>query len=88
MERPVLIVDCSCLREPDLATIDLLARLHIASRRQGVDMRLQHASTALCVLIDFAGLGGLLGLEPLGESEEREELRGVEEEGELRDPAP
>jgi ABC-type transporter Mla MlaB component len=86
MARTARILDCSSLREPDLATIDCLARLQLLSRREGFELRLQHASTELRELIDFAGLGGVLGVEPLGQAEEGEEPHGVKEERELHDP--
>jgi ABC-type transporter Mla MlaB component len=87
MARTTQILDCGFLREPDLATMDCLARQQLACRREGRELRLRHASTELRELIDLAGLGGVLCVEPLGQAEEREEPRGVEEEGKLDDPA-
>jgi len=49
--------------------VDLLARLHLEARE----------------LIALAGLEETLGVEPLGQPEQREERGGVEEEGELGD---
>ena len=71
----------------DVATIDALARLHLAARRLGVELRLRHASGELLELIAFVGLGDVLLLEPGREAEEREEPGRVEEERELGDPA-
>jgi hypothetical protein len=71
---------------PDLATIDALARLHLAARRLGRELRVENAADELRELIVFVGLEGLLRLEPRGEAEEREQRLRVEEEGELGDP--
>ena len=60
----------------DLATVDLLARLRL---RYG--LRVRRPSRELMELLELAGL-----VEVLCEPEEREELRGVEEEGQLPDP--
>jgi aromatic ring hydroxylase len=70
----------------DLGTVDRLARLQLAARRCGVELRLRHVSKELEELIIFVGLAEALGLEPRGQAEEREEGVGVEEEGELNDP--
>ncbi len=73
--------------EADAATLDLLARLQLSARRLGIEVRLLDASPELRELVSFAGLNGVLRLEPGREAEEREEPLGVEEEGQLDDPA-
>jgi anti-anti-sigma regulatory factor len=73
--------------EADAATLDLLARLQLSARRLGIEVRLLDASPELRELVAFAGLNGVLRLEPGRETEEREEPLGVEEEGQLDDPA-
>jgi hypothetical protein len=70
----------------DLATIEALARLQLAARRLGLELRLREAPEELRELIAFAGLSGVLGVEPSGQPEEREQRLGVEEEGELLEP--
>jgi len=70
----------------DACTIDALARLQLAARRLGLELRLRRVSGELTELIAFAGLGDVL-LEPGREAEEREEPLRAEEERELRDPA-
>ena len=72
---------------PGLRTVDALARLQLAARRSGLQIRLCSPSDELCELITFAGLADVLGLEPLGQAEEREQRLGVEEERELPDAA-
>jgi hypothetical protein len=71
----------------DLRTVESLARLRLAARRSGVELRLTRVPAELEELITFVGLAEALGLEPRGQAEEREERVGVEEERELDDPA-
>ena len=71
----------------DLVTVDALARLQLAARRSGLELRLTRVPDELRELITFVGLAEVLGLEPRGEAEEREERVGVEEERELDDPS-
>ena len=70
----------------DLGTVESLARLQLAARRCGLELRLRHVPEELRELITFVGLAEALGLEPRGQAEEREECLGVEEERELGDP--
>jgi STAS domain-containing protein len=71
---------------PDIAAVDVLARLQLTARRLGVEIRLRHASSELLELIAFAGLRDVLRVEPRRQPEEREQRLGVEEERELGDP--
>ena len=71
----------------DLGSVDRLARLQLAARRNGLDLRLTRVPAELEELITFVGLAEALGLEPRGEAEEREQRVGVEEERELGDPS-
>jgi hypothetical protein len=74
---------------PDAAAVDGLARLKLAARRLGCDLRVRSASLELHQLLDFVGLAdtvlGLGGVEVGRETEQREERVGVEEERELGD---
>ena len=72
----------------DLAVVDTLARLALAERRRGRKLRLVSAPMELRELLVLTGLDGVLGVEPGRKPEEREERVGVEEEGDLGDPAP
>jgi anti-anti-sigma regulatory factor len=58
-----LVCDLSGV-QPSAATIDALARLAVALRRQGSRLRLLHASPELVELIDFMGLAEVLRVEP------------------------
>jgi hypothetical protein len=85
--RPTRIACDAGVLEPDLLTIDTLARLQLAARRLGRELRVENAGGELCELLDFVGLRKVLGVEPGREPEEREQRLGVEEERELDDPA-
>jgi hypothetical protein len=65
----------------DLGTVDALARLRLAGKRLGFEVRLASPSEELLELLELAGL-----VEVLWQPEEREEPFGVEEERELGDP--
>jgi ABC-type transporter Mla MlaB component len=61
----------------DAVTVDALARLHLATRRQGCRIQLLHASETLRDLVAFMGLEDVfavraLGLEPGRQPEQRE----------------
>ena len=71
----------------DLRSVERLARLQLAARRNGLDLRLTRVPAELEELITFVGLAEALGLEPRGQPEEREERLSVEEEGQLDDPS-
>lgn len=52
----------------DAVTVDALARLQLAARRQGCRVRLRHASSELRELVDLMGLADVLtDSEPAGE---------------------
>jgi hypothetical protein len=74
------------MNEPLLATVDALARLRLHARRLGLEVVIRSPSAELHELIDFLGLAEALGVEPVGQPEEREQRLGVEEEGELLEP--
>jgi STAS domain len=86
-----LVVGRLVRRRIDLATVDALARLTLAARRQGLTIRLVDASPELRALLELVGLDGLLlagaesALEADGEAELGEQL-GVEEVVEPGDP--
>ena len=71
----------------DVAALDALARFQLAARQAGFELRLAHASAELRCLISFTGLDVVLRVEPQRQAEERKQRRGVEEEGQLDDPA-
>jgi hypothetical protein len=89
----VLVIDVGALGEQDAAAIDALARLQLVARRLGGRVRLRNASPELQELLRFMGLDEALPCEgrlrrgPKRQTEKREQARGIEEEGELDDPA-
>ena len=82
-------VDCDCrgIAHPDAGTIDRLARLQLATQREGMELQLIAAQPCLLELIDFCGLAEVLRVEAGRQAEEREELGRVQEEGDLPDSA-
>lgn len=73
-----------------LFAVDLLARLNLAARRRGLDVRVA-TPPELRELVVFCGLEDALRVELNGvelerQPKEREERRSVEEERELLDP--
>ena len=57
---------------PDLRTIDVLARLQLSARRDGLELRLRHAPPELRELIALCGLAQILRVEPEPPDDERE----------------
>jgi anti-anti-sigma regulatory factor len=86
-QRPSTIAcDVSALA-PDAVAVDTLARLQLAARRLGLELRLRHVSSELQELLAFVGLRDVLRVEAGRQAEEREERLRVEEERKLDDPA-
>jgi hypothetical protein len=85
--RPTAIVCDVGLLAPDAVSIDALARLQLTARRLGLEIRLRHASSELQELLAFVGLRDVLRVEAGGQTEQREQRVGAEEERELDDPA-
>lgn len=91
-------VDVGGVGRPDLAVVEALARLRLTAGRLGRPIQLRNACGELRRLLAWTGLdealaapaasGGVLGPEPGGEAEQREEALGVEEGVEPGDPAP
>ena len=80
-------LDCGPLTAPTAATIEQIARLQLAARRQNCSLELKDANPCLLELIGFCGLGQVLGVEPRRQAEQWKQSLGVEEEGELGDPS-
>jgi anti-anti-sigma regulatory factor len=56
VQPEVITCDVAAAIEPDLLTLEVLARLQLAARRAGRSIRLEHAPPALVALIEFTGL--------------------------------
>jgi ABC-type transporter Mla MlaB component len=91
-DAEVLVCDVAAVTEPDVGTVDALARLQHTARRLGRSIRLRHPSRELLELLVFCGLedvlpvGAGLGVEPRRQTEEREQARRIEERVERGDP--
>jgi anti-anti-sigma regulatory factor len=81
-----IVCDATSLA-PDLVAVDVLARLQLDARRSGRELVLRGASRELLRLLELCGVAGVLGVEPCGQTEEREQRGGVQEEREADDPA-
>ena len=65
----VLQIDVRGIARPEAATIDKLARLHIALKGAGFELQICGASDQLRELIAFMGLDEVLRVEPRRQSE-------------------
>jgi hypothetical protein len=89
-----VICDVGALVDPDLVTVDALARLQLTARRCGTCVTLRNAHVHLRGLLALTGLAEVVcrgsgsPVEAGGEAEEGEYPLGVEEEADPGDPAP
>jgi hypothetical protein len=76
---------------PDAETVDALARLRLIALRQGYEVRLRNAAPRLRELLTLVGLDDVLpccaGSGLVGQPEEGEQARCVEERVDPRDPS-
>jgi hypothetical protein len=85
----LVICETAGIDDPDIPTVEALARLHLTAKRLGCRFVLRDPAAELADLLELAGLSRLVGVdegsgfEPRREAEEREQPLGVEEE---RDP--
>lgn len=82
-----IVCDVRSLCDPDIGTVDALARLHLTVTRMGGSIVFRGAGDDLNALVELVGLKEVLRLEPVGQPEEREQALGVEEEADPRDLA-
>lgn len=77
--------------DPDLRTVEALARLQLVARRHGIALRFCEVPPALQELLTLAGLDGIvlrcLGVEAGRQPEEGKQPGGVQEGIHRRDPA-
>jgi hypothetical protein len=81
----ILVIDVGEVVAPDVSTVGDMARLHVLAHRFGYEARFRRVSPELQELVAFVGLAEVLRVEPCGETEQREEVLGVEEEADTRD---
>jgi hypothetical protein len=88
----ILVCDLAEIREPDAVAVEAVARLQLTVRRAGKRLRCLDAGPRLRELVALMGLDGVLPLDaplpvqPGRQAEQREQARGVQEEGDPRDP--
>ena len=93
IRRPSLIIcDVSAVADPDMATVDTLARLQLTARRSGTTVALTGLSKEFKELLELAGLASVFArctsaVEPTRQPEEGEEPRGIQEEADPGDPS-
>jgi len=74
----LVVCDVGALTNPDLATVDALARLQLTARRLGGQVQVRRPCEALQSLLALAGLSEVVplnvgsGFDPGGQAEERE----------------
>lgn len=84
---PVLVCDAREL-QPDVVTVEALARMQLTARRLGRRIELRGVTPQLGALLSFVGLADvLLGRGPLRQAEEREQPCRVEERVDRGDAA-
>jgi hypothetical protein len=92
-EAALVVCDAGRITEPSAVTVEALARLRLAARQLGTDIRVRDAHVRLRQLLAFTGLGEAIPIEgrsvlvPHGQAEEREQPFHVEEVGDPADPA-
>lgn len=86
-----VVCDVGALVHPDGVVIEALARMQLTASGLGGRIVLLGASAELTALLTLTGLRDAIpsavgsGVEPVGQSEEREEVRRVEEEADAGD---
>lgn len=91
-DAELIVCDVGDLGRPSAVTVDALARMQLTARRLGRRVTLRHACRELEDLLTLTGLREVIPtepdsrLEPGREAEEREQDRGVEEEGDSPEP--
>ncbi|MFA9431051.1 STAS domain-containing protein [Egicoccus sp. AB-alg2] len=61
---PVAVLDVAALAQPDVDTVDTLARVLLTARRIGRTVQLRHAAPRLLELLALCGLDDVLACEP------------------------
>ena len=56
-------LDCASAPEPELGTVDCIARIQLAAGERAEEVRLENASPNLLELLNFCGLAELLRVE-------------------------
>ena len=92
-EADLVVCDVRSIVRPDAATVDALARLQLTARRLGRRVKFRDAGEALHELLALMGLSDVvpvfagLPVDAERQTEQREQVRGIEEEADSGDPA-
>jgi ABC-type transporter Mla MlaB component len=92
-DADLLVCDVRSILRPDASTIEALARLQLTARRLGRKVTLRDAGEALQELLALMGLTDVvpvfagLPVDAKRQSEDREQVRGIQEEADPGDPA-
>jgi ABC-type transporter Mla MlaB component len=92
-DADLVVCDVRSIDRPDASTVDALARLQLTARRLGRRVRLRDAGEALQELLALMGLSDVvpifagLPLKAERQTEDREQVRRIEEEADPGDPA-
>lgn len=92
-DADLVVCDVRALIDPDVTTVDALARIQLTARRLGHRIRLRDVGHRLQDLLELAGLSDLVPgfvrstLEPERQAEQREQMGRIEEEADPGDPA-
>jgi ABC-type transporter Mla MlaB component len=86
----LVVCDVAGLVDPDCTAVDVLARIQLTAQRLGCRILVRGPCRELLELLSFAGLADVLPpvlrIEPVGQTEQREQALGVEEEADPGDP--
>ena len=86
-----VVCDVGSVVDPDVATVDALARLQLTATRLGRQIGLRNPGARLSALVAFMGLAEVvprceeLGVQAIRQVEKRKEVLGVEEEADAGD---
>ena len=92
-DADLVVCDVRSIVRPDASTVDALARLQLTARRLGRRVRFRDAGEGLQELLALMGLSDVvpvfagLPVDAERQTEEREQVRGIEEEGDPGDQA-
>lgn len=78
----MVVLNCAQIDEPRAEVIDYICRLRLGLKLGGRELRLANVGDDLKGLLELCGLG----VEVVGQTEEREQPGRVEEEGDVADP--
>lgn len=59
-----VICDVGAIADPDMVTVEILARMQLSAKRLGFSLRVRHASAGLAALLELTGLRDYVPLQP------------------------